>query len=159
MCLLLLTCMSFYCDCLTFPRISISNACITRILIVVITEFCISNPIHSVKNRFNTSHIFTVTCLKSQTCSPFGGFCNRSNFGQPKDVLLRQLIVRWKDRAIDILLIEKTTCFNIGNGHRLKGTLYKILMFFVLELLPQHNHGLGYNIILIYLHHHSIIYF
>ena len=90
--------------------------CITRILIVVITECCISNPIHSVENRHNTSHIFTVTCLKSQTCSPFGGFRNRRNFGQHNDVLLRQLIVRWKDHAIDILLFEKKGCFNIGNG-------------------------------------------
>ena len=65
-----------------------------------------------VENRLNMSHIFTVTCLKSQICSPFGGFRNRCNFGQPNDVLLRQLIVRWKDRVIDILLFEKTTCFN-----------------------------------------------
>ncbi len=41
-----------------------------------------------------------MTCLKSQTCSPFGGFRNTRNFCQPYDVSLRQLIVKRKDRAI-----------------------------------------------------------
>ena len=48
--------------------------------------------------------------------SPVGGFRNRRHYRRTNDVLLRQLIVRWKHRAIDLLFFEKTTCFNIGNG-------------------------------------------
>ena len=85
--------------------------CITRILIVLITEVCMSNPIQSVENRLNMSYTFTVTCLKSQPCSPFGGFRNIRHFRQPNDVLIKQLIVRWKHCAIELLIFEKHDLF------------------------------------------------
>ena len=49
------------------------------------------------------------------------------NFLQLNDVLLEQLIVRWKHSAIALLICEKITCHNLGNGAIIGNLLLKQL--------------------------------
>ena len=60
-------------------------------------------------------HIYS-NMSKITNMPTFGGFRNRRHFRQPNGVLLTQLIVRWKHHAIDLIIFEKTACFNIGSG-------------------------------------------
>ena len=49
------------------------------------------------------------------------------HFLQLNDVLLKQLIVRWKHSAIALSICEKITCHNLGNGPIIGNLLLKQL--------------------------------